>query len=150
MKMEDPMKTKSLAMASAVLLSIIGAGVCGAQTRILEVNVPFAFEVGNKTVPAGSYRVETVPTGNGSLQTLRSNSGEARLTISTMPATTNSGTPSPSLVFHRYGNRCFLAQIRTGGGHVRYLYPTLQEKELARYEPGVEVAILVQTPAAKP
>lgn len=150
MKTDDPMKTKILAMASAVVLSIIGAGVCGAQTRTLEVNVPFAFEVGNKTVPAGSYRVETVLTGNGSLHTLRSNSGEAWLTISTMAATTNSGTPSPSLVFHRYGNRYFLAQIRTGSGHARDLYPTLQEKDLARYEPGVEVAILVQTPAAKP
>ncbi len=70
------MKTKILAMAGAVLLSIIGAGVCGAQSRTLEVNVPFAFEVGNKTMPAGSYRVETVLTGNGSLQMLRSNSGK--------------------------------------------------------------------------
>jgi hypothetical protein len=144
------MKTKILAMAGAVLLSIIGAGVCGAQTRTLEVNVPFAFEVGNKTMPAGRYRVETVLTGNGSLQMLRSNSGEERLTISTMAAARNSGTPAPSLVFHRYGNRYFLAQIRTGGGHTRDLYPTSQEKELALSESGVEVAILVQTPAAKP
>jgi hypothetical protein len=148
-KMGDPMKTKILAMAGAVLLSIIGAGVCGAQTRTLEVNVPFAFEVGNKTMPAGSYRVETVLTGNGSLQVLRSNSGEARLTIS-MPTAPNIGALAPSLIFHRYGNHYFLAQIRTGGGHARDLYPTLQEKELARSEPRVEVAVLVQTPALKP
>jgi hypothetical protein len=135
MKKENPMKTRILAMA---------------QSRTLEVDVPFAFEVGNKTMPAGSYRVETVLTGNGSLQMLRSNSGEARLTISTMAAATNSGTPAPSLVFHRYANRYFLAQIRTGGGRARELYPTVQEKELARSEPGVEVAILVQPPAAKP
>src|ERR1700693_409154 len=147
MKMGDLMKTKILAMAGAVVLSVIGAAVCGAQTRTLEVNVPFAFEVGNKTMPAGSYRVETVLTGNGSLQVLRSNSGEARLTISTMPTAPNIGAPAPSLIFHRYGNHYFLAQIRTGGGHARNLYPTLQEKELARSEPGVEVAVLVQTPA---
>jgi hypothetical protein len=144
------MKTRILAMAGAVLLSIIGAGVCAAQTRTLEVNVPFAFEVENKTMPGGSYRVETALTGNGSLQMLRSNSGEARLTISTMDAARISGTPVPSLVFHRYGNRYFLAQIRTGGGHARDLYPTSQEKKLALSESGVEVAILVQTPAAKP
>jgi hypothetical protein len=143
-------KTKILAMAGAVLLSIIGAGVCGAQSRTLEVNVPFAFEVGNKTMPAGSYRVETVLTGNGSLQMLRSNSGEARLTISTMDSASISGTPTPSLVFHRYRNRYFLAQIRTGDGHARDLYPTSQERKLALSESGVEVATLVQTPTAKP
>ena len=70
--------------------------------------------------------------------------------ISTMAAATSSAAPAPSLLFHRYANRYFLAQIRTGGGHTRDLYPTLQEKELARSEPGVEVAILIQTPAAKP
>jgi hypothetical protein len=144
------MKTRIMAMAGAVLVSIIGAGVCRAQSRPLEVNVPFAFEVGNKTMRAGSYRVESMATGNGSLQVLRSNSGETRLTISTMPTATNSGASAPSLIFHRYGNHYFLAQIRTGGGHARDLYPTLQEKELARSEPGVEVAVLVQTPAPKP
>jgi hypothetical protein len=143
------MKTKIIAMAGAVLISIIGGGVCRAQSRPLEVNVPFTFEVGNKAMPAGSYRVESMPTGNGSLQVLRSNSGEARLTISTTASATNSGTPAPSLVFHRYGNRYFLAQIRTGGGHARELYPSSQEKELARSEPGVEVALLVQSPAEK-
>ena len=143
------MKSKIIAMAGAVLISIIGGGVCRAQSRPLEVNVPFTFEVGNKAMPAGSYRVESMPTGNGSLQVLRSNSGEARLTISTMATATNSGTPDPSLVFHRYGNRYFLAQIRTGGGHARELYPSSQEKELARSEPGVEVAVLVQSPAEK-
>lgn len=144
------MKTRILATAGAVLLSIIGAGVCRAQSRTVEANVPFAFQVGNKTMPAGNYRVESMPTGNGSIQVLRANSGEARPTISTMPAATDSGIPVPSLVFHRYGNHYFLAQIRTGGGHARDVYPTLQEKELARSEPGVEVAILFQTPAAKP
>ena len=67
-----------------------------------------------------------------------------------MAAATNSGAPAPSLVFHRYANHYFLAQIRTGGGRARELYPMLQEKELARSESGVDVAILVQTPAAKP
>jgi hypothetical protein len=142
------MKTKIIAMWGAVLISIIGAGVCRAQSRPLETNIPFTFEVGNKTMPAGSYRVESMPTGNGSLQVLRSNSGEARLTISTMATATNSGTPAPSLVFHRYGNRYFLAQIRNAGGHTRELYPSSQEKELARSEP-VEIALLVQSPAGK-
>jgi hypothetical protein len=38
------MKTKVLATAVAVLVSIIAAGACRAQSGSLEVTVPFAFE----------------------------------------------------------------------------------------------------------
>jgi hypothetical protein len=147
MKKENPMRTKSLAMAGAVLLSIVAAGECLAQSRSLEVDVPFAFEVGNRTLPAGSYRVETVPTGAGALEILRSSSGDVRQTISTTAAITKSGTPAPALVFHRYGNRYFLAQIRTGDGHAREVFPSRQEKEIARSEHGIEIALVNQAPA---
>jgi hypothetical protein len=143
MNMEDPMKTK-MAMAVAVLLSTVVAGVCRAQSRPLEVNVPFAFEVGSKTMPAGSYRVESMPTGGGSLEILRATSSDVRLTISTMATALKSGTPGPALVFYRYGNRYFLVQIRTGDGHAREVFPSQQEKELARSEPKVEVALLAR------
>lgn len=144
------MNTKILAMAGAALLLIIPAGESQAQSRSLEVNVPFTFEVGNKAMPAGSYRVESVPTGAGSITILRSDSGDVRLPISTMAPASNSGTPAPALLFHRYGNRCFLAQIRTGDGYAREVFPSQQEKELARSEPKVEVALLGRAPAGKP
>jgi hypothetical protein len=150
MKREDSMKAKILAVAGAVLLSSVTAGMSQAQSRSLEVNVPFTFEVGNKTMPAGSYRVESVVTGAGSLETLRSNTGDARVTISTMVTASSSGTPASALVFHRYGNRYFLAQIRTGGGHTRELFPSQQEKEVARSEPRIEVALLGRAPAGRP
>lgn len=143
------MKTKILAIAGAALLSMMAGGECQAQSRSLEVNIPFAFEVGNKTLPAGSYRVESVPTGTGSLQILRSDSGAARLTISTMATSSISGTATSALVFHRYGNRYFLSQIQTGDGHARELFPAQQEKELARTEQRIEVALVNQAPAGK-
>jgi hypothetical protein len=138
------MKAKILAMAVVVLVSIVAAGACRAQSRPLEVNVPFAFEVGSKTMPAGSYRVESMPTGGGSLEILRTTSSDVRLTISTTTTALKSGTPDSALVFHRYGNRYFLVQIRTGDGHAREVFPSQQEKELARSEPKVEVALLVR------
>jgi hypothetical protein len=144
------MKVKILAMAVAVLVSIVMAGMCRAQSRPLEVNVPFAFEVGNKRIPAGSYRVESIPTGGGSLEMLRNTGSDLHLTISTMATALKSGTPGPALVFHRYGNRYFLSQIRTGDGHAREVFPSQQEKELARSEPSVEVALLGPAPAGKP
>jgi hypothetical protein len=144
------MKTKTLAMAGAVWLSVIAAGVCRAQSRSIEANVPFAFEVGKVSMAAGSYRVESMPTGAGSLEVLRTTSGEPRLAIFAMATASKSEAPTPALVFHRYGNRYFLAQIRTGDGHAREVFPSQQEKELARSEPRVEIALLGRVPPGKP
>lgn len=142
------MKTKVLATAT-VLLSVVAASECRAQSRPLEVSVPFAFEVGNKTLPAGSYRVESVPTGAGSIEIIQSNNGDVRLPIPTTAATLTNGTPASALIFHRCGNYNFLAQIRTGDGHTREVFPSRQEKELARSEPSVEVALLSRARAGK-
>ena len=144
------MKTKSLATVGAVLLSIVATGECRAQSRPLEISVPFAFEVGNKALPAGGYHVESMPTGAGSLDILRTTSGNVRLTIPTVSTTLKSGTTGPALVFHCYGNRYFLSQIRTGDGHAREVFPSQQEKELARSESSVQVALLGRAPAGKP
>jgi len=144
------MKKQMLAVAGAVLIWVVAVGDCRAQARSLEVSVPFTFEVGDKTLPAGNYRVESVQTGAGSLEVLRSNSGDVRLTISRIVTASSHGTPAPALVFHRYGNRYFLAQILTGDGHSRDLFPSRQEKELARSWPRIEVAVVGPTPAIKP
>ncbi|HYL67913.1 MAG TPA: hypothetical protein VEX69_02010 [Candidatus Limnocylindria bacterium] len=141
------MKTKLLATAGAVVLSIVAAGECRAQARPLEVNVPFAFEVGYKTLPAGSYRVESIPTGAGSIEVLRSNNGDLRLQVLTTATLSTNGTTSSALIFHRYGNRNFLAQIRTGDGHAREVFPSKQEKELARSEHRIEIALVNQVSA---
>jgi len=141
------MKTRILAIAGAVLLSIVTAGECRAQARALELNVPFAFEVGNKTLPAGSYRVESVPTGAGTLEMLCNGNGDVRLTISTIAVTLKNGPTTSALVFHQYGHRYFLAQIRTGDGHGREVFPSRQEKELARSVQSIEVALVNQVPA---
>ncbi|MGA8222288.1 MAG: hypothetical protein WB780_11590 [Candidatus Acidiferrales bacterium] len=143
------MKTKILAMAGAVLLSIVAAGECLAQSRSLEVSVPFSFEIGNKTLPAGSYRVESVSTGSGSVTMVRNANGDVSQMLSTTATSVKSGTPAPALVFHQYGNRYFLAQIRTGDGHAREVFPSQQEKEIARSEQRIEVALVNQASAGR-
>jgi hypothetical protein len=149
---ESSMKTQILAIAGAVVVSTFMAGECKAQSQTLEAKVPFAFEVGDKTVPAGNYRIESIPTGAGSLQVIRSAEGDVHVTLSTstiaVPAkNANSG---PELIFHRYGTRYFLAQIQTGDGHARELFESQREKKLAHSETINEVALLIRATAGKP
>jgi hypothetical protein len=121
-----------------------------AQSRTLEAKVPFAFEVGDKIVPAGSYQIESIPTGANSLQVIRNAKGDVQATLSTIPVTGSSANSGPELIFHRYGNRYFLSQIRTGDGRVRELLPSQQEKELVGTEPTNDIAFLGLASSAKP
>jgi hypothetical protein len=143
------MKTQILAITGAVVLSTLMAGECRAQSRTLEAKVPFGFEVGDKTMPAGNYRIESMPTGAGSLQVIRSANGDVRVTLWTIAIPAN-GNSEPELIFHRYGNHYFLAQIQTGDHHARELFESRPEKELARSQAMNEIAVLIRVPAGRP
>ena len=144
------MKTQILAMAGAVVLLALMAGECRAQSRALEAKIPFAFEVGDKTMPAGNYRIESMATGAGSLQVIRSANGDAQVTLSAIAVPAKDANFGPALIFHRYGRNCFLAAIRTGDGHARELFESQLEKKLARSEAMNEIAVLIRLPAGKP
>jgi hypothetical protein len=143
------MRVQILAVAGALMLSMVAASECRAQSRALEANIPFAFEAGNRTMPAGNYRIESMPTGGGSLQVIRSAEGDAKATISTITEAAPDAAAGPGLVFHRYGSQYFLAQIRTGDGRAREIFPSRQEKEVARMQTRTEVALMARAAAPK-
>ena len=144
------MKTHILAIAGAVILSTFMAGECRGQSRTIEATVPFAFEAGDKTIPAGNYRIESMATGAGSLQVIRSVQGDLQVTLSAIAVPAKNANSGPELIFHRYGTHYFLAQIQTGDGHARELLESQREKKLAHSEAMNEVALLIRAPAGKP
>jgi hypothetical protein len=135
------MKRRVLAATVALAVSIVAAGVCFAHPRVLEVNVPFAFEVGNKMLPAGQYQLESVPTGDGTLYRIRRMDGDAQSLVSSIAVTTGDRQNLPRLVFHKYGTSYFLAQIWNGDDRGRQLSESKQEKEVVRAEERTEVAL---------
>jgi hypothetical protein len=147
---ENSMKTQILAIAGAVVLSTLMAGECRAQSRTLEAKVPFAFEVGDKTMPAGNYRIESIPTGAGSLQVIRTFKGDAQATLSAIAVPARNVNFGPALIFHRYGTHYFLAAIQTGDGHARELFESQLERKLARSEAMNEIAVLIRVPEGRP
>ena len=84
--------------------------------RLMNVNVPFAFAVENHTLPAGEYLVQTV-TPERSIRII-SVDGKHSAVVNTLPNYAKSPSPSSRLVFHRYGDEYFLAQVWTGGQNV--------------------------------
>ncbi len=143
------MKTKLFAVAVALLLSALATGTSYAQQAELSVKIPFAFQAGNHTMPAGEYLVKSVTDGSGTVQRLRQVDGSAVMNVLTLSVETRNGNPSPKLVFNRYGETYFLAQIWTGSqGH--QLSRSNREKEIAREEGRTEIALSLPPAAVKP
>ena len=67
----------------------------------LAVTIPFAFQAGDQTMPAGEYRVESVLTGTGQLQCLRHVNGSAVMIVSTMSVEARNRIPNPELVIEK-------------------------------------------------
>jgi hypothetical protein len=84
--------------------------------RLMTVNVPFTFAVGDHSLPAGEYLVLTV-TPERSIRIV-STDGKHSAIVNDLPNYATKPSPSSRLVFHKYGNEYFLTQVWTGGQNV--------------------------------
>jgi hypothetical protein len=116
-----------------VLVTAVSAmAVVSANGQSIRVSaqVPFDFVVGSKTLPAGEYTVNSI-TENGLAMQIRNVDGSEsaiRLTNSIATKPNNSKT---RLVFHRYGQTYFLAEVwREGDSDGRQLLQSKQERSM--------------------
>jgi hypothetical protein len=120
---------KGLTMLALLLTLALAATVVTAEgQQRIRANVPFEFIVGDKTLPAGEYAVRAMGAASDvlAIQGTRANHNAIRLTNPTVRA-----DMSTSLVFHRYGNKVFLAQVWEGENG-RQLLKSRQERDIQR------------------
>jgi hypothetical protein len=109
------MKKQTLRIFTMVslLTVLMVASVCANADGRMRVNIPFAFTVADQTLPAGEYtfeRNQIIP----QLLMIRSIDGRATARGFTMHVKSQTTQSQARLVFHRYGNRYFLAQVWRG------------------------------------
>jgi len=115
----------TMIVAIAFATAVVSAQAQSAKTVIS--NIPFEFIVADRTLPAGEYRVNR-SIGNA-LKISTRDAAAFRLTNELEP----SKDGRARLVFHRYGNRYFLAEVWTGAGDVgRQLLKSRQERAIER------------------
>jgi hypothetical protein len=103
------MKRKMLLSLTALVLAL-AVNVAFAQSKS-HANVPFAFSVEQKWLPAGEYRIATK---DHVLEIRNYSTNEAADVIAQHEESTK---PQISrLVFHKYGDRYFLAEVWTATG----------------------------------
>jgi hypothetical protein len=84
--------------------------------QLMKVNIPFAFGVEDQSLPAGQYLVFTV-TPERSIR-LTSTDGKHSAIVNDLPNHASEPSQNSRLVFHRYGNEYFLAEVWTAGQDV--------------------------------
>ena len=98
-------------LAKITGVCVLTAGALLGQTHgSLKVNIPFEFAFGNARLPAGDYVIQKSPSG-GVLVASKDN--KVRKLVMALPLEVPNKPDAAHLVFRRYGNETFLAQIWT-------------------------------------
>jgi len=110
---------KKQAYTMIALIVLVGSMAVAAQaqtsSRTLIANIPFQFSVGDKTLPAGEYRVRQLnPDSDLAVVQIRSEDGENSAVVHMMTVT-GKAQESAKLIFNRYGNHYFFAQAWVDG-----------------------------------
>lgn len=117
------MKKQVLSMIALLSFVVTLTSVGYSNTGRIKASIPFNFTVGNKTLPAGNYTVERVNSGVETLLIRSSENGMSAATI-TSGGKNAKAEAAAKLVFHRYGNTYFLAEVLEPGSETARQLPT--------------------------
>ena len=125
------MKKAMFRIGLMLALAFLAAAQFVRAQEPVQASIPFAFTAGDTALPAGEYRVEKVRDGS-SILLIRCTEGKPAIMVATLPAATSEPQEKTKLIFHRYGNRYFLAQVwSAGSADGRQLPKSAKEKEEA-------------------
>ena len=96
-----------------VALAFCTASAYGQSTRS-SAQIPFDFTVGSETLSAGRYNISNA-TPEGKIVKIEAAKEQAAVMRLTSRVGGGAAAESSKLVFHKYGNRYFLAEIWTAG-----------------------------------
>ena len=109
---------KAYTMISLLVLVSSMAVAANAQNngrKLLIANVPFQFNVGDTTLPAGEYIIaQTNPASDGAVLQIKTKDGSRSLLVQMSPIAGKVADAS-TLIFRRYGNKYFFCQAWIDG-----------------------------------
>lgn len=135
---------RAFLVAVGGLLSL-GAGLSAyAKTTVYVFKIPFAFFVGTRELPPGTYYVDSerpLDSSQLTLEFIRSG-GEAGIPLpSAKILEAKETTTTPKLVFHQYGGVYFVSEFWGGKGRGKQLAESSQEIQLAEKQASTDLTI---------
>ncbi len=124
---------KSLTMLTLVvglaLVTTVASANGQTKSHALTANIPFDFIVGDKTLPSGKYVVSAATDDGAGLRISSRDGKSSAIRLSHVVAEKNKAR-SARMVFHRYGQQYFLAEVWSGEDYGRELMKCKKERNL--------------------
>jgi len=99
----------------------------------MRATIPFDFLVRGKTLPAGNYEIRRINDSPEGLIIRNINDKHEHVMFETLSMETRMAPNTGEIVFHRYGDSYFLAEVLTPGEEIgRELVPSRAERQLKR------------------
>jgi hypothetical protein len=143
---------KKQALRTFIMLTFVvlltAVTVSAQSERISVINIPFSFNVGQKTLPAGEYTLEPNRKDFDKVWLIQSRDGHATALFTTIPVQASETQEEARLVFHKYGDQYFLSQIwEAGGNSGRELLLPSSERQLAKNGSERQMVVLTRDPS---
>jgi hypothetical protein len=131
------------------LFALIGLGLllatasAYAQTGLVKASIPFSFIVEKTMLPPGNYSLHGLSAGNGRVMTIQS--ADRKFTKMVLPNSCESKDVANTtrLVFHRYGDQYFLAEVWMEGKDLgQQVARSRFEQEVAMSQPPMNVVVV--------
>ena len=118
------------ALVILVLALIVSAPMAQAQART-KAQVPFDFNLEQKLMPAGAYEIASMSNNVLAVRNLDTREGQLLIEPMKKHASQAAEIPHAKLVFRKYGDQYFLAEIWNGQSSIGVAFPeSKREKEL--------------------
>lgn len=129
------MKKAYTMIALTVLVgSMAVAAHAQSNGRRLVANIPFQFNVGDKTLPAGEYTIaQTNPSSDRVVLQIRTKDGSQSVLVQ-MNSVNGRTAHASSLIFHRYSDKYFLGQVWVEGDNESLRAPMSRAEHASRKE----------------
>ena len=134
-----------LVIAGFALLGQFQARTSAAQdlTNPVKANIPFAFSMGTTELPAGPYIAER--SLKGAVRLRNTDNWKSCVSL-VLTGQLKRDIQRPTLVFHRYGDKYFLAKIWDGQSDTAYQFPKSKAEREAARTSGDKLANATTTP----
>jgi len=124
----------SLFIALVFALTFYASNAHAQIVGALEVNIPFQFHAGNTKLPPGKYVIRMLDDSDLTVMEITSADGTTSALFEVQQAEANSTPAKSELIFNKYGNRYFLAQLFDEGN------PSGSRVPKSRYEQKISQA----------
>ena len=127
-------------MSRIVAVAALGFGLAALSAgpalalgpETLTVHVPFAFNVGDETLPAGDYSIKPLDDLEAQVLEIRSTDGRRAILTYSVDSSPVARDNQPELVFDKYGTKEFLHTVRLPDETGALLEPSPSELQAAR------------------